>query len=61
MGKQERAELRADLKKLEAIPDEVFRKALRNAFVKKMAEKFAVPFAAMEIRIAGSGPYLPPE
>ena len=53
------AQLKADLKKLNAIPDEVFRKELRKAFVNDMAKKFAVSFVLMEMRLEGTGPYLP--
>jgi len=53
------AELKADLAKLAAIPDDVIRAAARKAWVKEVAERFQVQASFAEIRLAGIGPYLP--
>jgi hypothetical protein len=56
MGKS--PEIKADLKKLSAIPDHVIRKAARAAWVEQMAEMFQVPVVVAEMRLEGTGPFL---
>lgn len=51
--------LEQDLAKLALVSDDDLRAAARDFFVKKMAKEFCVPRPVMEMRLAGSGPFLP--
>ena len=52
------ADLKADLAKLAGVSDDDLRREARRIFVEKMAAKFVVPVALMEVRLEGVGPFL---
>ena len=50
-------DVKRDLEKLSAIPDEEIWRIARHEYVKAMAKRFVVPVPVMEIKLEGVGPF----
>lgn len=57
LGHELTPDLRADLHILADVPDQTIREKAREQWVRGMAKKFQVPYPAMDMRLAGTGPF----